>query len=247
MLRKKKNLRKLLNLGILDYTNLTPKYGELDMPYVRCKKIPKIDYLATYSQPSTYFHSEDTCVTFFEYDIFFDGLYGLWNAIYYGVKELQEFYIERFSGVKYFVAPDYSKCGDVSEAENYHRQFRSRIVAIWLSMNLNAIVIPLVACANEIGMKYMLDGMHDCTIVAFNAKGPMGDPVQLEIFIRSIKYTIDNLPNLQVIIVYSASPDKEKVYDIFKYAIETGIEVQIPDNMLQMRNRLKGGALNGSN
>lgn len=247
MLRKKKNLRKLLNLGILDYTNLTPKYGELDMPYVRCKKIPKIDYLATYSQPSTYFHSEGTCVTFFEYDIFFDGLYGLWNAIYYGVKELQEFYIERFSGVKYFVAPDYSKCGDVSEAENYHRQFRSRIVAIWLSMNLNAIVIPLVACANEIGMKYMLDGMHDCTIVAFNAKGPMGDPVQLEIFIRSIKYTVDNLPNLQVIIVYSASPDKEKVYDIFKYAIETGIEVQIPDNMLQMRNRLKGGALNGSN
>jgi len=247
LLRKKKNLRKLLNLGILDYTNLTPKYGELDMPYVRCKKIPKIDYLATYSQPSTYFHSEGTCVTFFEYDIFFDGLYGLWNAIYYGVKELQEFYIERFSGVKYFVAPDYSKCGDVSEAENYHRQFRSRIVAIWLSMNLNAIVIPLVACANEIGMKYMLDGMHDCTIVAFNAKGPMGDPVQLEIFIRSIKYTVDNLPNLQVIIVYSASLDKEKVYDIFKYAIETGIEVQIPDNMLQMRNRLKGGALNGSN
>lgn len=246
-MKKKKNLRKLLNLGILDYTNLTPKYGELDMPYVRCKTIPNIDYLATYSQPSTYFHSEGTCVTFFEYDIFFDGLYGLWNAIYYGVKELQEYYIERFSGVKYFVTPDFSKCGDVSEAENYHRQFRSRIVAIWLSMNLNAIVIPLVSCANEIGMKYMLDGMHDCNIVAFNAKGPMGDPVQMEIFIKSIKYTVDNLPNLQVIIVYSASPNKEKVLEIFKYAIEAGIEVQVPDNMLQMRNRLRGGDFNGSN
>jgi len=112
---------------------------------------------------------------------------------------------------------------------------------------LNAIVIPLVSCANETGMKYMLDGMLDCTIVAFNAKGPMGDPVQLDIFIRSIKYTVDHLPNLQAIIVYSASPDKEKVRAYFKYAIEAGIDVQIPDNMLQTRNRLKGGAFNGGN
>ena len=246
-MRKKKNLKKLLNLGFLDYTNLTYKYGELDMPYVRCKKIPEIDYLATYSQPSTYFHSRGTCVTFFEYDVFFDGLYGLWNAIYYGVKELQEYYLERFNGVKYFVAPDYSKCGDVSEVENYHRQFRSRIVAIWLTMNLKALVIPLVSCANEIGMKYMLDGMDDCTIVAFNAKGPMGDPRQLEIFIKSIKYTVDHLKKLKVIIVYSASPNKKKVLEIFKYAIESGVEVQIPDNMLQTRNRLRGGDFNVSN
>ncbi|MDO4460281.1 MAG: DUF4417 domain-containing protein [Clostridia bacterium] len=246
-MRKKKNLRKLLNLGILDYTNLTPKYGDLDMPYIRCKKVPDIDYMATYSQPSTYFHSKGTCVTFFEYDVFFDGLYGLWNGIYYGVKEIQDFYLERFQGVKYFVAPDYSKCGDVSEAENYHRQFRSRIVSIWLALNLNAIVIPLVSCANDAGMKYMLDGMDDCTVVAFNAKGPMGDPVQLEIFIQSIKYTVDRLKNLKVIIVYASSPDKEKVREIFKYAIEAGIEVRIPDNMLQSRNRLIGGDLDVSN
>ena len=58
----------------------------------------------------------------------------------------------------------------MSEAENYHRQFRSRIVSIWLAMNLKAIVIPLVSCANGLGMKYMLDGMEDCTVVAFNAK-----------------------------------------------------------------------------
>ena len=246
-MRKKKNLKKLLNLGFLDYTNITPKYGDLDMPYIKCKKIPHIDYLATYSQPSTYFHSQETCVTFFEYDVFFDGLYGLWNAIYYGVDELQGYYLERFQGVKYFVAPDYSKCGDVPEAENYHRQFRSRIVAIWLAMNLNAVVIPLVSCANDIGMRYMLDGMDDCTVVAFNAKGPMGDPAQLEIFIRSIKYTVDRLKNLEVIIVYSASPDNEKILEIFKYATESGIEVQIPDNMLQTRNRLRGGDSDGSN
>ena len=90
-------------------------------------------------------------------------------------------------------------------------------------------------------MKYMLDGMEDCTVVAFNAKGPMGDPRQLDIFIQSIKYAVDHLPKLQVIFVYSASPNKEKVLEIFKYAIENGIEVRIPGNVLQTRNRLMGG------
>lgn len=246
-MKKKKNLKKLLNLGILDYTNLTPKYGEMDMPYVKCQSIPKIDYLASYSQPSTYFHTQNTFVSFFEYDVFFDGFYGLWNAIYYGIKEMQEFYIERFQGVHYFVAPDYSKCGDVSEVENYHRQFRSRIVAIWLTMNLNAIVVPLVSCANEIGMQYMLDGMDDCNVVAFNAKGPMGDPHQLRIFMKAIRYTVNRMEHLREIIVYSASPNMEKVRGIFQYAIDAGIEVRIPDNMLLTRNRLMGGSSHGIN
>ena len=140
-----------------------------------------------------------------------------------------------------FIAPDYSKLGDSCELENQHRQFRSRIVSIWLSVNLRSIVVPLVSVANISGMKTMLDGMKKCTIVAFNAKGAMGDAGQLPIFQNSIKYTVDNLPELQEIIVYSASPNKEKVLEIFEYAIQKGICIQIPDNMLQSRNRLKGG------
>ena len=134
-MKKKKNLKKLLNLGILDYTNQTSKFGE--------------------------------------YDKVFDGLYGLWNAIYYDVAELKEYYVERFKGVRFFISPDYSKCGDNHEIENQHRQFRSRIVAIWLTLNVGAVVIPLVSCADDKSMKYMLDGMQDCTTVAFNAKEPM--------------------------------------------------------------------------
>ena len=240
-MRKKKNLKKLLNLGILDYTNLTSKYGKLDMPYVCCRTIPKIDYLATYSQPSTYFRTPNTAVSFFEYDVHFDGLYGLWNGIYYGIAEIQDFFKKRFQGVRYFIAPDYSKCGDVSEIENCYRQFRSKIVSIWLTMELGAVVIPLVSPANRTEMSYMLDGMQDCNVVAFNAKGPMGDPEQMVIFLQAIRYTVDHLPNLRSIVVYSASPDIKKVKTYFQYAIEAGIEVQIPDNMLQSRNRLRGG------
>ena len=217
------------------------------MPYVCCNVIPTLDYLASYSQPSTYFKTENTAVSFFEYDIHFDGLYGLWNAIYYGVQELQDFYLERFKGVKVFIAPDMSKCGDISEEENRYRQFKMRICSIWLTLNTNAIVIPLVTCANQCGMKYMLDGMEDCTVVAFSVKGPLGDPEQLEILLESIRYTVDNLPKLTEIIVYSASPDHDKIRNVFKYAIDKGINIQIPDNMLQSRNRLKGGDFFGCN
>lgn len=239
-MRRKKNLKKLLNLGILDYTNTTFKIGDLDMPYVRCGVIPEIDFLATYSQPGTYFKTQNTCVSFFEYDERFDGLYGLWNGIYYGVKEIQDFFIDRFKDVRYFIAPDYSKCGDSLEAENAHRQLRSRIVSIWLTMNTHAVVIPLVSCANAYSKKYMLDGMEDCVTVAFNAKGPMKDPKQMVIFKDAIKHTVDYLPSLKCIIVYSASPNKAKVNEIFKYAIEKGVRIQIPENILQIRNRLKG-------
>lgn len=240
-MKKHKDLKKLLNLGMLDYTNRTPKKGKKDMPYVCCNIAPKIDYLATYSQPSTYFKTPNTAVSFFEYDRIFNGLYGLSNAIYYEVAELQDYYSERFKGVRYFIAPDLSKCGDSLEVDNMHRQYLSRLCSIWLTMNTDGIVIPLVSCANRAGMEYMLDGMEDCIAVAFNAKGPLGDPRQLKVFIESIQCTVDRLTKLQTIIVYSASPHHDKIRSIFKYAIEKGIEIQIPDNMLQSRNRLRGG------
>jgi hypothetical protein len=217
----KKNLKKLLNLTHLDYTNLTAKCGILDMPYLKCTEIPIIDYMANYSQPAQYSYSANTCVTFFEYDNTFDGINGLWNAIYYKIENRLKFYKKRFQGVKYFVAPDYSKCGDVPEIENLYRQYKSRIVSIWLTMNLHAIVIPLVSCANKTGMEYMLDGMEDCSAVAFNAKGALGNPSQLKIFIESIKYTVDHLQNLKTILVYSSSPNKNKILEIFDYAIKT--------------------------
>ena len=200
IMRKKKNLKQLLNLGLLDYTNITTKIGDYDMPYVSCGIVPKIDFLATYSNPGSYYKTQNTAVSFFEYDKYFDGLYGLWNGIYYGVKEIQDFYKERFKNVKYFIAPDYSKCGDSLEVDNIHRQMRMRISAIWLTMNTDGVVIPLVSCANELSKSYMLDGMEDCKTVAFNAKGAMGDPSQMVIFKDAIKHTVDHL-NLESIVV----------------------------------------------
>lgn len=244
-MKQKENLKKLLNTQILEWTNLTQKSGSFDMPCVHCGRIPYIDYLASYSQPSTYFYGECTCVSFFEYDSHFDGAQGLWNAIYYGNRKAQERYLNRFRGVKYFIAPDYSKCGDVPEIENMYREFRSHVVDLWLTENTEAIVIPLVSCHNKHGMQYVLCGKETCETVAFNAKGPMGDPQQLEIFIDLIGYTVDHLDKLRQIVVYSASPNLRKVLKLFGYAIEKGIEIIVPNNMLQTRNRISGGDVDG--
>ena len=133
----------------------------------------------------------------------------------------------------------------MSEIENQHRQFRSRIVSIWLAIELDAVVIPLVSSANRIGMSCSLDGMNDCTVVAFNLKGPMGDKNQLDIEKDLIRYAVEHLPNLKVIYAYSSSPNRKKVLDIFEYAIESGIEIRIPENTLQIRNKLLGGEKSG--
>ena len=74
----------------------------------------------------------------------------------------------------------------------------------------------------------------------------MGDAKQLKIFIDSIKYTVDRLHHLRRIIVYSTSPNIDKVYEIFRYAIDAGICVQVPDNMLQTRQRRQGRGTDGS-
>lgn len=241
-MRRKSNLKNLLNLNIIDETNLTPKVGDLDMPYIQCgcEKIPHFDYLASYSQPSTYFQSPNTCLSFFEYDSHFDGIHGIWNGIYYRDKKILCEFKNRVCGVKYMIAPDYSKCGDVPEEENHYRQFKMRITSIWITMNTDSVVIPLVSAGNSLHMNYMLDGMENCEIVAFNAKGPMGDPSQMRIFKRSIEYTVDTLPKLKRIIVYSTSPNINKTREIFQYAINKNIEVDVPNNMLQTRHLILG-------
>jgi len=106
---------------------------------------------------------------------------------------------------------------------------------------LHKPVIPLVTAPNEKYFKTMLEGMEDTFIVAFNLKGPLGDAAQLPIFRDMVKYAVSQLSELKSIVVYTASPDNEKVYEIFEPAIIRGIRIQIPENTLRERNRLKRG------
>lgn len=87
-MRKKDNLRKLLNLNYVDLTNQTYHIGEFDFPNIKCPNGVSPDYLALYSEKNNYNKTKKTYVCFYQYDNKFDGIKGLFNAIYYKDKKL---------------------------------------------------------------------------------------------------------------------------------------------------------------
>lgn len=122
----------------------------------------------------------------------FDGILGIFNAIYYDIDWLKNFYLERFKDIKYFIAPDYSICGDINHIENLYRMFKSRIVSVWLTLELKANVIPLITYSSEKIFSNMLDGMQDCEVVAFSTKGLRNNTKSLNMMQKALKYTVDN-------------------------------------------------------
>ena len=233
---KKKNLEELINLNFIDFTNQTYLIGKYDLPYTRCHVSVSPDYLALYSERNNYCKTENTCICFYQYDNKFDGIKGIFNSIYYNDKKLLEKYKERFKNVKYAISPDYSECGDIPRIENIYRLFKSRIVALWLLLECNILVIPNITYASENYFDVMLDGIEQTEVVAFSVKGSMSDKTEKDLCEKAIKYTVDNLKNLKKIIVYSVSTKDEDVLKLFNYAISKGVEIVIPDNLLKDRN-----------
>lgn len=239
------NLQKKLNLNYIKWTNKTYTMGDRDMLRVISPSNIDIDYLALYSKPFEYHKTENTALCFYEFDDKFDGKNGLWNAIYYGNERLLNEYKKRFNGVKYFIAPDYSLCGDGLDTTNAYNINRARIVSIWLTIECNALVIPNITYADEKSFRYNLDGLEDCETVAFSVKGSMNDYQQLTLLKKTLYMVINRLAKLHTIVVYSVSTDNGKVLDIFQFAIAKGITILIPDNLLKLRNLALGGNKNG--
>ena len=95
-MKSKRDLQKKLNLSYLDLTNKTWKVGEFDFPKLLCNPSVLPDYIALYTQPSEYHKTSLTCLAFYNYDDTFDGMDGLYNAIYYDDKKRLDFYKKRF-------------------------------------------------------------------------------------------------------------------------------------------------------
>ena len=244
---KKKDFKKLLNLNFTDLTEQTYSIGKYDLPYVICPCDINIDYLALYSHTGEYNKTKNTAVCFYQYDNIFDGLYGLYNAIYYHDENLLKKYKDRFKNVKYFIAPDYSQCGDINTIENLYRIFKARIVSLWFVLELGILTIPNVTYANENYFQSMLDGMEDVNIVAFSIKGSMKEQKQKELLVKAIQHTVDTLTKLKKIIVYSVCINDENVLELFKYAISKNIEICIPNNILKIQNIERNKKTNGKN
>lgn len=235
-MRNKKDLQRLLNLNYLDLTNQTVCVGRFDLPKIFCEIDEYPDYLALYSQPCEYHKTPNTCVTFYDYDVKFDGRDGLYEAIYWKDEKRLEEFKNRFRGVKYFISPDYSQCGDVPAYHNINRLGRSREVAIWLSLNTEASVIPNMPCCCEEDLEFFCDGLEEVTVVAFSTKGRTDKQIDIDLLEKSVLVAIEKLPKLKAIIVYDTSVANELVDKLFAPARVKGIRVIVPDNILKQRN-----------
>ena len=230
--------KKRLNLNVVELLDNTTTCGWLDIPKMYCPNINDIDFLALYTEPGMYEKMPKTAVCFYNYDIKFDNINGLFNAIYYKNEKLLKEFKERFKNCRIFISPDYSECGDVHFIENLYRIYKARVVSIWLTMECSAIVITNITYSNRKIFEYMLLGLEDVETVAFSIKGNIDDSEEHEMLVDAIKYTVDHLYNLKTIIVYSCCKRDEKVYNIFRYAIDKGITITIPMNTLQLRNKV---------
>lgn len=232
------DLRRKLNLSYLEYTNKTRSAGIHDLPALACNTNVLPDFIALHSQPSTYHRTPLTAIGYWQYDNEFDGIHGLYNAIYYNDKKLLEEYRERYEGVKIFFTPDYSQFGDVDDIEEHYRLKKARVVGLWLTLELGAVVIPFITVPTPASTAFALDGLMDCHVVAFSTKGYVNDPIEREILKQIVELTVDTL-DLHVIIVYDVCKDDAAVNDIFSYAREHGIKVVVPMNILKERNMAK--------
>ncbi len=243
-MKKKKNLKKRLNLNYLDLTNKTPKEGEYDFPSLLCDPTVLPDYLALYTQVCEYHKTNLTCLAFYNYDDTFDGIDGLYNAIYYNDKKRLDYYKKRFHGIKFFIAPDYSVCGDIDKAENIYRLAKSRRVALWLTIECKAIVFPNISYSSRDDFSFIMDGLKKVCYVAFSTKGAVNSRSDAELLIEAVKTVTDKLPNLKGILVYDVCCNNIFIDKTFSYAREHGIQVIVLPNSLKLRNmnRKKGVA-----
>lgn len=232
------DLLKKLNLNYLEYTNKTRAVGAHDLPALICNTRVLPDFIALNSQPSTFHTTPLTAVGFWLYDNEFDGIHGLYNAIYYKNEKLLSKYRERYRGVKLFFTPDYSQFGDVDDIEAHYRLKKARVVGLWFVLELGAVVIPFITVPTPASVSFALDGLEDCHVVAFSTKGYVDNVVEREALKQIVHLTVDTL-DLRTIVVYDVCKDNAAVDDIFAYAREHGVEVVVPMNTLKARNIAK--------
>ena len=234
--RRQRDLKSLLNLNYLTLTNRTLTSGEFDMPTLYCSTDIVPDYLALYSQPGDYAKTALTGVCFYSYDNCFDGLHGLFNAIYYGDKKLLNFYRNRLSGVRFIISPDYSQFGDLQKVENLIRLWKNRIVTLWFILELHAIAIPSATYVSEETFPLFFSGLENCQVIAFSTKGHIRNASERALLKAAVRYAVDTL-KLKTIIVYSACGKDATSLELFQYAIDRGVRVVIPQNALRERNQ----------
>ena len=235
-MRNVKDIEKKVRLEYNNLLNTTVPSKDGRMPSLRCNLEVYPDYIAACNRPGEYNHTQLTAVGFYLWDNHFDDYNGLVNAIKYNVKDRLDFYKKKFFNVKMVISPDYSLIGNTYPCINEMRVFDARLVSLWFTNVIGAVVIPNITYTDESSFDIMISGLEECKVVCFSAMSCLGDGKEKDMLIKAIKYTVDNL-NLRAIVVYSSSNDDDKIKKLFKYAVDKHIEIIIPDNSMRLSNR----------
>lgn len=235
-----KDYEKKLILNYTKLTRLARKEPIENFPIITNEYFPELipKYLVLYSEKEKY-DIKNSALCFYLYDDKFNGQHGLWNSIYYNNQEDLNYFYERFKNIKIIIEPDVSQIDCVEIIENKYRTFSNRVMALWFIHQINAWVIPNITFADRYSFEYMLLGIEECEVIAFSLKGSMEHNENMEIYLEAIKYTVDHMKKLKAIIVFSTSKYDDKVISIFKYAVDRGIFIYIPDNTQKILNSRK--------
>ncbi len=229
-------LKKNLNLGYVELINKTYVVGKYDLIHVDSPNDIEIDFLALYSHLNEYNKTSKTAVCFYEYDREFDNKNGIYDAIKRIDINLLNKYKKRFENVDVLIAPDYSQFGNGLLSDNLESIQKARKVSLWLTYECNKKVIPNITYSNEESLEYFLDGLETSRVVAISLKGSLAKREQFDLLNKAINKMIEKLSYLKKIIVYTSSTNDKKIHEIFKIAIDKGIEIIIPNNTLRIRN-----------
>ena len=208
------------------------------MPCLSCHLDVYPEYLALPSEPGKYNHNVLAALCFYVWDEKFDRIDGLVNAIKYNNIERLDYFKKIYYNVKIVVTPDFSQIKGFYPCINEERLFNARLVALWFTNELGAIIIPNMTYTDENSFPLMVDGLDDCNTVCFSAVSCLSNNEDNKLITKAIKYTVDHL-NLDAIIVFTSTPHDEKIYKLFRYALDNNIKVIIPDNSLRKSNRRK--------
>lgn len=219
--------RNLSFLNLVDRSLTTD--DEYQFPELSCDIHMLPDYIAMSSQPHLFHNTSRTAVGFWEYDRRFNNPRGLTAALYWDDKKQLERYKQRFSGVKYIFTPDYSVVEDMPACLEYSYVYFSRIVALWLMTEVGTTVIPTVSASTIERLAVALLGLDNCNVIAISTKGYLRNSTEKGYLREMVRYVVDH-KQLDSIVVYDTCSSEDEVYDIFEYALEHNINIDVPLN-----------------
>ena len=215
-------------------TNNTTKNNVKQLPDIGSFVDEYPDFMALESEPGLFHKTNDTCVCWFKDDSIFDTIDGIYNAIIYKDVELLKYYKERYYGVNYFVSPDYSLYGDFDYETLIHNIKKSIVVYMWLTIECEAIVFPLMTYGDEESLEWCFEHILIGSNVAVSLKGVMSGENK-RIFQIALRKLVDSRKPKTLIVYTVASEESTK--EILEYAIKNDVKIVVVPNTLMKRNR----------